>query len=71
MTRAAESIRNTTVPAGKMAIWKIYNMGFVVKTANHWSIGVTEQVYAHLMPEVSKNATDETIDAMRSMKNEE
>jgi|GEM_PF-4237047 L-ascorbate metabolism protein UlaG (beta-lactamase superfamily) len=35
MTRAAESIRNTTVPAGKMAIWKIYNMGFVVKTANH------------------------------------
>lgn len=43
----------------------------VSKKLGHASIGVTEQVYAHLMPEVSKNATAETIDAMRSMKNEE
>ncbi len=43
-------------------------IAIVSKKLGHSSIRITEQVYAHLMPDVSKDATAEAIDAMRQQK---
>lgn len=40
----------------------------VSKKLGHASIGITEQVYAHLMPEVGVNASEEAVEAMRHIK---
>lgn len=35
LRKVADSVKATKVPAGKLAIWKVYNMGFVIKSENH------------------------------------
>lgn len=35
LVRVADEVEKTKVPAGKLAIWKIYNLAFIVKSQNH------------------------------------
>lgn len=54
-----------------LGTWMLSNgvpIAIVSKKLGHSSIAITEQVYAHITPEASKNATDETIDAIRRLK---
>ena len=30
LKKLAETVKNTKVPAGKLAIWKVYNMGYII-----------------------------------------
>ena len=51
LKKLAETVKNTKVPAGKLAIWKVYNMGYIVKSEHHciaWDIVRTNGLGQHV-----------------------
>ena len=51
LKKLAETVKNTKVPAGKLAIWKVYNMGYIIKSEHHciaWDIVRTNGLGQHV-----------------------
>ncbi len=51
LRRVAEEISSENVPAGKVAVWHLYNMGYVIKTPSHcFGIDLKHKDAAQLVP---------------------
>lgn len=51
LKKLAETVKKTVVPAGKLAIWKVYNMGYIIKSEHHciaWDIVRTNGLGQHV-----------------------
>lgn len=51
LQRVVSEVKSTTVPQGKVALWHLYNMGYVVKTPSHcFGIDLKHREAAELVP---------------------
>lgn len=51
LQRVVSEVKSTTVPQGKIALWHLYNMGYVVKTPSHcFGIDLKHREAAELVP---------------------
>ena len=51
LQRVVSEVKSTTLPQGKVALWHLYNMGYVVKTPSHcFGIDLKHREAAELVP---------------------